>query len=107
MPQKVCSRLERIQRQFLWGESDLEKKSSLVSWAVVCTDKRKEGLGLKIFFKMNKALLCKWSWRFANERNPLWRKVICSKFGKTNGGWHTCDLRGGHEISLWKEIKKE
>ena len=56
---------------------------------------------------MNKALLCEWSWRFANDRNSLWRKVICNKFGETNGGWHTCDLIGGYGISLWKEIRKE
>ena len=62
---------------------------------------------MKSFSKMNKALLCKWSWRFANERNSLRRKVICSKFGETNGGWHTCDLRGSYGISLWKEIRKE
>ena len=41
MPQKVCARLERIQRQFLWGGSNHEKKMSLVKWATVCTDKRK------------------------------------------------------------------
>ena len=107
MSQRVCARLERIQRQFLWGGSDLDKKVSLVSWATVCTDKRKWGLGIKIFSKMNKALLCKWNWRFANDRNSLWRKVICNKFGETNGGWHTCDLRGSYGISLWKEIRKE
>ena len=73
----------------------------------MCTDKRKGGLGIKSFSKMNKALLCKWSSRFANDRNSLWRKVICSKFGKTKGGWHTYDLRGGYGISLWKEIRKE
>ena len=99
--------LERIQRQFLWGESDLDKKVSLVSWAIVCTDKRKEGLGIKSLSKMNKALLCKWSWRFANDRNLLWKKVFCSKFCDTNGGWHTCDLRGSYGIGLWKEIRKE
>ena len=60
MPQKVCARLERIQRQILWGGSDLEKKPSLVSWVIFCTDKRKGGLGLKRFSKMNRALLCKW-----------------------------------------------
>ena len=25
---------------------------------------------------MNQALLCKWCWRFANERDSLWRLVI-------------------------------
>ena len=31
---------------------------------------------------LNKALLCKWSWRFAVEREALWRQVICGKYGK-------------------------
>ena len=62
MPHKVCARLDRIQRQFLWGGSDLDKKVYLVSWATVCTDKRKGGLGIKSFSKMIKALLCKLSW---------------------------------------------
>ena len=109
MPQKVCARLERIQRQFLWGGgwSDLEKKIPLVSWATVCSDKSKGGIGLKSFSKLNMALLSKWSWRFANDRNALWRKTICCKFGESIGGWHTRDLRGGYGTSLWKEIRKE
>ena len=60
-PLKVCVRLERIQRQFLWGGSDLEKKVSLVSWATVCTEKKKGGIGIKNLSKMNKALLSKWN----------------------------------------------
>ena len=43
------------------GGSDLEKKISLVRWATVCSDKSKGGIGLKIFSKLNMALLCKWS----------------------------------------------
>ena len=100
-------RLERIQRQFLWGGSDLEKKVSSVSWATVCTEKKKGGIGIKNLSKMNKALLSKWNWRFANERYSLWRKVIGSKFGESPDGWHTRDLRGNYGTSLWKEIRKE
>ena len=103
----MCARLERIQRQFLWGGRDLEKKVSLVSWSTVCTEKRKGGIGIKNLSKMNKALLSKWNWRFANERNSLWRKVIGSKFGESSDGWHTRDLRGSYGTSLWKEIRKE
>ena len=73
----------------------------------MCSDKSKGGIGIKSFSKMNKALLCKWSWRFTNVRNALWRKVICCKFGEFVGGWHTRDLRGGYGTSLWKEIRKE
>ena len=80
MPQKVCARLKRIQRQFLWGGSDHDKKISLVRWATVCTCNRKGGIEIKSFSNMNKAFLSKWSWRFANDRDSLWRKVIRCKF---------------------------
>ena len=86
--------------------SDLVKKVSLVSWATVCTEKRKGGMGINFFSKMNKALLSKWNWRFANDRNSLWRTVIGRKFGESLDSWHTSDLRGGY-ASLWKEIRKE
>ena len=99
-PQNVCARMERIQRQFLWGGSELDKKVSLVSWTTVCTEKRKGGIGIKSFSKMNKALLSKWNWRFANDRNSLWRKIIGSKFGESPDGWHTRDIRGGYGTSL-------
>ena len=73
----------------------------------MCSDKSKGGIGLKSLSKLNKALLCKWNWRFAKDRNALWRKAICCKFGESVGGWHTHDLRGGYGTSLWKEIRKE
>ena len=73
----------------------------------MCTEKRKGGMGIKSFSKMNKALLSKWNWRFANDRNSLWRIVIGSKFGESPDGWHTSDLRGGFGTSLWKDIRKE
>ena len=107
MPQKICTRRERIQRQFLWGGGSLEKKPHLVKWTTVCTEKKNGGIGLRNFFRLNKVLLCKWSWRFANEKNALWRKVISCKYGETSGGWHICYIRGGFGVGLWKDIIKE
>ena len=34
MPKMVCSRLEMIQREFLWGGDNLQKKPYLVNWAI-------------------------------------------------------------------------
>ena len=73
----------------------------------MCSEKSKGGIGLKSLYKLNKALLSKWSWRFANEINALWRKAICCKFGESSGGWHTRDIRGSYGTSLWKDISKE
>ena len=33
---KVSLRLERIQRDFLWGKGALESKPHLVSWSLIC-----------------------------------------------------------------------
>ena len=107
MPVSIGTRLEKIQREFLWGGGSLEKKRHLVNWKIVCTEKKKGGLGLRRFFNLNKALLCKWCWRFTNERNSLWRRVISSKFGEGTGGWCSCVIKGGFRVGLWKEIRKE
>ena len=107
MPVSICNRLEKIQREFLWSGGSLAKKSHLVNWKTVCTTKKKGGLGLWRFSILNKALMFKWCWRFANERDALWRKVIRSKFREDYGGWCSGDIKGGFGVGLWKEIRKE
>ena len=39
IPKSVCSRLEKIQRDFLWGGGNLERKLHLVNWKTVCQEK--------------------------------------------------------------------
>ena len=107
MPKIVWARLEKIQRDFLWGGGNLVHKPHLVNWNIVCQEKRIGGLGVRGLSMMNQALLCKWCWRFANERDSLWRLVISTKFGEECGGWNTRDIRGGYGTGLWKDIRKE
>ena len=107
MPKIVWARLEKIQRDFLWGGGNLESKPHLVNWNSVCQEKSRGGLGVRGLSLMNQALLCKWCWRFANERDSLWRLVISAKFGEECGGWNSRDIRGGFGTGLWKDIRKE
>ena len=51
----------------------------------MCLSKEKGGLGVKCLSNLNKALLCKWNWHFANERETLWNQVIRGKYGKKEG----------------------
>ena len=64
-------------------------------------------MGVRSFFILNRALLCKLSWRFAVERESLWKLVISRKFGVERGGWSTREVREVYEVGLWKEIRKE
>ena len=61
LPRKVRLRLEKIQRDFLWGGGALNQKPHLVRWNLVCLEKRKGGLGVRNLTLMNSALLCKWN----------------------------------------------
>ena len=56
--------------------------------------------------KLNQALLCKWTWRFANGRERLWRRVINKKYGELVGGWNTGDIRGSYGTGLGKTLEK-
>ena len=71
MPKVVVRRIEKVQRDFLWGGGNMERKVHLVKWEVVCTDKDKGGLGLRKLAFLNKALLGKWIWRYACDKNNL------------------------------------
>ncbi|RVW82307.1 putative ribonuclease H protein [Vitis vinifera] len=105
MPRKVRLRLERIQREFLWGGGALERKIHLVKWELVCLEKDNGGLGVKSLSILNKALLCKWSWRFAMEREAFWNQVIRGKYGEEQGDG-VQRKQGGRRmvIKFWKDI---
>ncbi|RVW88076.1 Transposon TX1 uncharacterized 149 kDa protein [Vitis vinifera] len=81
LPSVVRRRLEKIQRDFLWGG------------------------GVKNLSILNKALLAKWNWRFANEREALWNQVIRRKYGEERGGWSSREVREAHGLGLWKGIR--
>ena len=67
-------------------EKALEKKPYLVNSNSVYVDKKEGGLGIHNLVALNKALLGKWSWRLAKERELLCKQVIIGKFGEEEGG---------------------
>ncbi|KAJ9673913.1 hypothetical protein PVL29_023454 [Vitis rotundifolia] len=107
MPKIAARRLEKLQKDFLWGGGRLERKIHLINWEVVCTQKEKGGVGIRKIDLLNKALLGKWIWRFAFERDILWKKVIGVKYGQEGFGWRTNKACRTFRVGVWKEILKE
>lgn len=60
----------------------------------MCLNKKVGGLGIIKLATLNKVLLGKRSWRFVNEKDRLWRKVVKRKFGEIEGGWVAQEVRG-------------
>ena len=83
IPTHVANKIERLQRDLLWGDS----KTHLVGWDKVCAPLKNGGLGVRKLTTFNKALLEKWLWRFGIEDTRLWRRVVALKFGEECGGW--------------------
>ena len=79
----------------------------MVNWEVVCAEKEKGGLGLRKLVPLNKALLGKWIWRFACEKENLWKQVLLAKYGQEGLGWRTKKVNGAFGVGVWKEILKE
>jgi hypothetical protein len=104
IPRTVAMRIEKLQRDFLWGSEDGVHKFHLLSWANVCSPIRFGGLGLRRIAVFNKVLLGKWLWRFGIERDKLWRCVIVAKYGTAGGGWFSLSSSGSYGVSLWKHI---
>ena len=59
IPKVVAARLERIQRNFLWGSSEGSFKYPLVAWDKVCSPIEMGGLGIRNVVSFNQALLRK------------------------------------------------
>ena len=54
MPRKIRLRLEKIQRDFLWGGGALEQMPHFVRWNLVCLEREKGSLGVRNLALMNK-----------------------------------------------------
>ena len=62
IPQHIADRLERIQWNFLWGNSNEVFRYPLVAWDKVVWPMEIEGLGIWKIGLFNQALLGKWLW---------------------------------------------
>ncbi|RVX02255.1 NAD-dependent malic enzyme 62 kDa isoform, mitochondrial [Vitis vinifera] len=100
----IASKIEKMQRNFLWSGAGEGKKDHLVRWEVVSRPKELGGLGFGKISLRNIALLGKWLWRFPRERSGLWHKVIVSIYGTHPNGWDAnMVVRWSHRCP-WKAI---
>lgn len=106
LPKKVANQLRSAHCRFLWGGNSEVRKLAWLKWDVLYRSKKEGGLGLRDFQTFNKALLCKWIWRFIKEKDRLWARVVRSRHGDLKG--LRMDERttsgGGNRTGWWQKI---
>uniref|UniRef100_A0A2N9HXU9 CCHC-type domain-containing protein n=1 Tax=Fagus sylvatica TaxID=28930 RepID=A0A2N9HXU9_FAGSY len=109
LPIRVCSNLDKLNRDFLWGSIDDRKKMHMVSWDKVCRSRDLGGLGLYSTKARNLALLAKLNWRVMENPNSLWAKTLIAKYcpngimderleTRRSGSSNWKGLKKGHEV---------
>ena len=61
-------------------------------------------LGVRNLIQFNRALVSKWLWRFANEGDAWWRKLVEIEYDTMRGGWSSKEVRGPYGVGVWKCI---
>ncbi|KAK3226362.1 hypothetical protein Dsin_006224 [Dipteronia sinensis] len=80
LPADICSKIDKLNKYFLWGHTADNRKVHLVNWKTVCLPKWKGGLGIKKSKLKNQALLAQAGWRLLNTENGLWGNMLKHKY---------------------------
>ncbi|RVX12865.1 LINE-1 retrotransposable element ORF2 protein [Vitis vinifera] len=104
IPSSVATKIERMQRDFLWSGIGEGKRDHLVNWDIVCKPKSRGGLGFGKISIRNVALLGKWLWRYPREGSTLWHQVILSIYGSHSNGWDVNNIVRWSHRCPWKAI---
>lgn len=104
LPMSICDKLDKINRNFLWGHGMDDKKNHLISWDEVCRPKKRGGLGIRKTRDNNLANLAKLTWNVVKKSDLLWVKVSDKKYVKNSNvlEWNAKD----NSSHIWRRILK-
>ena len=81
---KVCTEIDKANRNFLWGSSPEKRKIHLVNWNAVTLPKEHGGHGLHESTPKNLAVLAKLNWRLLSEDSSPWALILKAKYLSNN-----------------------
>ncbi|XP_039011227.1 uncharacterized protein LOC120140301 [Hibiscus syriacus] len=104
LPLKVNQKLNSIMARFLWGEEQAKKRIHWINWNMVCQPYDKGGLGILDVRLVNRVLLGKWVWKYANEKEAQWKKLLYCKLNVSNLSLSICNVVSPIDSWIWRGI---
>ncbi|XP_061373188.1 berberine bridge enzyme-like 8 [Gastrolobium bilobum] len=103
IPSAVCKEIERIQRDFIWGDHDGIRRNHLINWKTITLPKSAGGLGFKKLELMNDAFMAKMAWEVFNDKDQLWIQALKAKYAADNRG-SLCFVQKSGVSILWRNV---
>lgn len=102
LPVAVTSSIDRNNRSFLWGDTELRLRPHLVKWERICQSRDRGGLNIREARLVNLSLLAKLGWRVASGDNPLWCAALKSKYLRNASFWDVPQRQ--NSSGVWNSI---
>ncbi|XP_028778230.1 uncharacterized protein LOC114734750 [Neltuma alba] len=80
LPKKIYEEVERLQRNFIWGNNQHSHGYHPIGWHQVTLPKSHGGLGFKRLASVNRAYGAKLAWKLIRGENGLWVDILQQKY---------------------------
>jgi hypothetical protein len=102
IPKACIDDIPKIQRNFIWGDTDQKRRFHAVGWDKVTMPKWNGGLGLRKLETMNQACLLKLKWKYHSSNNDLWCNVLRGKYEDSRAQRNAATRNT--DSPLWKNL---
>ena len=123
LPSHISKEMDKLNRNFLWGNIMGQKKIHLLNWDIISQPKNVGGLGIKKSKCRNVALLAKRTWTLQLGSNEIWTDLFKHKYNSSGSANQcksiiyksfclantVCDkgrgflIGNGHSINFWHD----
>eukprot|EP00253_Pinus_taeda_P031999 PITA_31999 len=119
-PKWVLKEIKKLQRSFLWGNSEQKRKWALVKWEKVCLPKHFGGTGLRDPHHSNAVMGARIWWNWLTAPNTPWATLWTAKYANNRpvedlirltdiDSWQQqhrlLDLINPHQIPNWEAYR--
>ncbi|KAL8152823.1 hypothetical protein V2J09_010583 [Rumex salicifolius] len=77
--ERTCEDLDKIIRNFIWGNYGGARRPHLVDWKTVCLPKSADGIGVRSTREVNTTIVGKLGWSIINELASIWGHPMVAK----------------------------
>ena len=86
-PKRTLKELKRIFRRFLWGGTEMNKRTNPVAWKDVCVPYAEGGLAIRDLEVMNSAATLKLTWQVISHHPSLWVQWVHAHLVRGRDFW--------------------